>query len=87
MGIVREVFGIQERNEARKYAANRPQSANSFESDGARGGDISIMKSSEYTRSISPSKLGKFNAVSTPILKKKDIGNDSFSVGMLKSIR
>jgi hypothetical protein len=37
-GILKEVVGIQERNEARRYAANRPRESD-FASDGAINAD------------------------------------------------
>lgn len=39
LGIVREVTGIQARNEARKYALSRAKSNDSFHSDQGRLGD------------------------------------------------
>lgn len=59
-GILREVVGIQERNEARKYAANRVDSEDEFGSDKAYN-ELEFGKSSrggsEYGRSsVSPKK-------------------------------
>jgi len=68
LGIIREVSGLIERNEARKYASSKPALDISFSSDKAKGGDISIIKSSQETKSLSPSK--QFNKA--PILKKVD---------------
>lgn len=39
LGIMREVIGIQSRNEARKYATNRAMSAKDWQSDGAQNAD------------------------------------------------
>lgn len=46
LGIIREVGGLIERNEARKYASSKPACDMSFQSDKAKGGDISVVKSS-----------------------------------------
>ncbi len=70
-GILKEVVGIQERNEARKYAANR-KTESDFASDGAinadyyaqstrSGGQSEFGKSSfSPTRSRSPAKEASF---------------------------
>lgn len=61
-GIVREVVGIQERNEARKYAANRLAGSDDFGSDKAQNemdfGAKSVRSGSEFGRSTqSPKKV------------------------------
>lgn len=55
MGIVREINGILERNEARKITKDR-QSMNSPSELGNAGETISYTKQSEYGESLSPSK-------------------------------
>lgn len=59
-GILREVNGIQERNEARKYAANRVEN-DDFKSDGAYHTEEQSNRGSEFGRSshYSPNKSTK----------------------------
>lgn len=92
-GLIREVGGIIERKEAQKYAANRESSDDDFGSEGARNGEMSVMKSSEYNRSVSPQKLlglspnkanmSKLNQ--TPQKIGRVNANDSFG-GALRSV-
>lgn len=75
--IIREVIGIQERNEARKFAANKPRKQEEFRSDQGNNDDDqfkSNRSNSEYggKSSFSPNKSIK---TTSPIKQTNSVGN------------